>query len=253
MVDYINKDWLEKASTADPKVLMKEQQVLLNKPFFFEGTNGRAVLLVHGWTSTSYEVRRLGEFLHLKGYTVYGPLLSGHGTSHTDLVGKTAQGWIDDVKEAHTKLKKNHQQVFVGGTSIGGSLAMILAQEGFDVSGLILMATPYEFRFERFSYWATKLASKFKKYNRKFYPPTFGSRTTVTRLISYQKYPYDSVFEAYKLIQKSRDDLEKVVVPCFILQSSHDHIIRDYSIDKIYSGISSKIKKKKLVDKTYQQ
>jgi len=45
---------------ADPDLLYKEERHLANQPFYFEGTNGKAVLLVHGWTSTPYEVRRLG-------------------------------------------------------------------------------------------------------------------------------------------------------------------------------------------------
>ncbi len=70
---------------ADPELLYKEERHLVNQPFYFQGTNGKAVLLIHGWSSVPYEVRRLGVYLYENGYTVSGPLLSGHGTVPKDL------------------------------------------------------------------------------------------------------------------------------------------------------------------------
>ena len=39
-----------------------------------------ACLLLHGFTSSPYEMRLLGEYLGREGYTVSIPLLPGHGT-----------------------------------------------------------------------------------------------------------------------------------------------------------------------------
>ena len=183
---------------ADPKLLYKKQRHLVNQPFFFVGNNGKGVLLVHGWTSTPYEVRRLGEYLHGAGYTVLGVQLTGHGTVPKDLESVKWQQWNQDITAGYEKLKLTCEMVYVGGTSIGASLAMIFAKEQPDIAGLILMATPYKMRLERTGLFGAKILMLFKnKYRRKFYPPTFGLSTTVTRLISYQTYPVSSVLEAY--------------------------------------------------------
>ena len=42
----------------------------------------------------------------------------------------------------------------------------------------------------------------FKKYKKKVYPPTFGSRKTITRIISYQTYPIKNVMELDSAICK---------------------------------------------------
>ena len=85
---------------ADPELLYKEELHLIDKPFHFPGTNGKAVLLIHGWTSTSYEVRRLGSYLNENGYTTYGPMLRGHGTVSTDLENVKWTDWLDDTEIA---------------------------------------------------------------------------------------------------------------------------------------------------------
>ena len=51
----------------DPKQLYQEEKALLKEPFYFSGTNGKAVLLLHGWTSVPYELRRLGKYLNENG------------------------------------------------------------------------------------------------------------------------------------------------------------------------------------------
>ena len=48
--------------------------------YFWPGTSGTGVLLIHGFTGTPAELRELGEILHKRGHTVQGLLLSGHGT-----------------------------------------------------------------------------------------------------------------------------------------------------------------------------
>ena len=43
------------------------------------------IVLSHGFTATTTEVRLLAKALHEKGYTVAGPLLPGHGTRYQDM------------------------------------------------------------------------------------------------------------------------------------------------------------------------
>jgi carboxylesterase len=236
---------------ADPKLLYKEEMHLTNKPFFFPGTNGRAVLLIHGWTSTPYEVRRLGIYLNENGYTVHGPMLTGHGTMPKDLENVKWSQWVKDVQKAYDDLKGDHEEVYVAGTSIGANLAVLLAAQKTDVSGLVLMAMPYKVRMERTVVFAAKINRLFQKYKHKFYPPTFGLSTTITRLIAYQSYPIDSAIETFNLVRYVRSLVSQVNQPCLIMQSTNDHVVSKNSLEKIYAHIGSSIKQKKYIKRAY--
>lgn len=236
---------------ADPNLLYEGDRHLINEPFFFQGGNGKAVLLIHGWTATPYEVRRLGMYLNENGYTASGPMLRGHGTTPKDLEGVKWTDWIKNIEASYDELKKNHEKVYIAGTSIGGSLALILAKKKPDISGLVLMATPYKIKIEKIVILFAKLSRLFKKYNRKYYPPTFGLSTTITRLIAYQTYPIDSALETFNLVKKSRENLGEIKQPCFVIQSSSDHVVARKSLENIYNKISSQIKEKKYIKRAY--
>ena len=235
---------------ADPEALYEKDQERLGQPFHFPGTNGKAVLLIHGWTSVPYEVQRLGIFLNEKGYTVTGPLLTGHGTQAKDLLDVQWEEWRRDVTKSYHELKKNHEQVYVVGTSMGANLTAMLAADNPEISGVVLMAMPYNFKRERLFFLVT-IISWFKKYSKKYYPASFGRPGMITRKVSYQTYPLKSVLEVFKLVKNSRLILSKINQPCLIMQSASDHIVTRNSLEKIFSGVSSKIKRKKYIQKAY--
>jgi carboxylesterase len=241
---------------ADPKLLYVEERHLVNKPFFFVPEDGKgndkAILLVHGWTSTPYEVRRLGKFLFENGYTVLGIQLTGHGTVPKDLEAVAWEDWLGDVERGYAELKKTCDKVYIGGTSIGGDLALLFAEQQSDVAGLVVMATPFAMRSEKIALFLVNMMLRFKMhYRKKYYPPTFGLSTTITRLISYQEYPVKSVLEAFKIVREMRKNITKVTQPTLIMQSTHDHIVEKNSAENIYAGIRSEIKKKIYIEKAY--
>jgi len=249
VVNIIKK--AKSALLADPKLLYEEESGLIKKPFYFSGNNGKAVLLLHGWTTVPYEVLRLGKYLNKNGYTVYGPLLRGHGGVPSDLEGIIWEDWMCDANRAYEKLAEDYEKIYIAGTSLGANLATMLAKNKNSVSGIVLMAMPYKIKLERITALFAHILKIFKKYNTKFYPPSFGSKATITRLISYQTYPIDSALEVYKLIKICRKELSKIKQPCLILQSNEDHIVTKNSLEKIYEKINSKVKEKKYINKAY--
>lgn len=236
----------------DPKILYSEERHLVSQSFYFSGTNGKAVLLIHGWTSTPYEVRRLGKFLNEEGgYTVLAPMLRGHGTVPKDLEQVGLQEWLGDLTRAYDELKREHQKVFVAGTSIGANLGIFLATQKTDVAGLVLMAMPYRVKLERSAILCARILKLFKNYSTKFYPPTFGVADSITRIIAYRQYPLKSALETFEIIKKTRTLLGQVKQPCFIIQSRHDHVIANNSLEKIFAAIGSVKKEKKYLKKAY--
>src|SRR5690625_2408409 len=81
-------------------------QIIEPKPFTFEGDTDRAVLLLHGFTGNSADVRMLGRFLETKGYTSHAPIYRGHGKSPEELLKYTPDHWVEDSEKAFRHLQK---------------------------------------------------------------------------------------------------------------------------------------------------
>jgi carboxylesterase len=110
------------------------------EPFMLEGTNGRGLLLLHGSGDTPQTLRYLGERLHAAGYTVYAPLLPGHGCSPRAFIRVSAAAYREAAHEALQTLRARTPWVGVVGLSMGGAIAVQLAAESPDVRVLVLLA-----------------------------------------------------------------------------------------------------------------
>lgn len=212
---------------------------IINKSFHFKGTNDTCVILVHGWTSTPYEMRVLGEQLNGEGFGVDAPLLSGHGTKPELLEHVTWHDWVKDIDRAYNRVKKQYKKVYIGGMSMGGNLALHVAERNPQVDGVILMSTPYNMRFEKFGFCAARVTQQFIQYKRKYYPRLWKAQPSITQLISYQYYPISSAFEAFKAIKNSLTYLENIKQPIFVIQPEHDHLVSRKSVQKFYNKVGS--------------
>ena len=206
---------------------------------------------MHGWSSTPYEMRALGEFLHGHGYTVYAPLLAGHGTVPEDLENVHASDWQEDVDRAYKKISQLCDSVFVGGMSLGGSLAMHFAKEHSDIGGLILMGTPYKVRYQAVGSKIYRAVMLIKKYKHKKYPKVIGADTCMTQVLSYQKYPMENAYRAFQFTKNATKELNKISVPTMIIQSRDDHIIARGSMKRLAKELGSDIVEKKKIKNAY--
>lgn len=109
--------------------------------FLLAGTNGAAVLLLHGFNDTPQSMRHLAERLHAAGYTVHAPRLPGHGCALPELARRArATMWRRTVASAYAALGARHSRVFVCGQSMGGALATILAAGHREMPAVALLA-----------------------------------------------------------------------------------------------------------------
>ncbi len=109
------------------------------RSFYLEGSE-TAVLLLHGFTATTVEVRGLAEAIHRHGIAVSAPLLPGHGTDPEAMHSVTWRDWADTVEKAYLDLADRFSRVFVGGESLGGLLALYLAERHESIAGNLLYA-----------------------------------------------------------------------------------------------------------------
>ena len=79
-------------------------QIKLPEPFFFEEGN-RAVLLLHGFTGNSSDVRQLGRYLQRKGYTSYAPQYEGHAAPPEEILSSSPFVWFKDALDGYDYIK----------------------------------------------------------------------------------------------------------------------------------------------------
>ena len=105
-----------------------------------EGSPG--VLLLHGFGDTPQTLALLARRLHKSGYSLYAPLLPGHGRDMAAFDKSRASDWIDAAKSAFVEMRTRHDSVSVVGLSMGGALAVLIAAELDEIAALVLIA-PY--------------------------------------------------------------------------------------------------------------
>ncbi|MDQ3612494.1 MAG: alpha/beta fold hydrolase, partial [Actinomycetota bacterium] len=97
-------------------------------------------LLCHGFTGTTQSIRPWAEHLAAAGLTVKAPRLPGHGTRWQDLNGTGFADWYAELERSFDDLLGRCESVFVMGLSMGGTLALRLAELRADrVAGLVVV------------------------------------------------------------------------------------------------------------------
>jgi carboxylesterase len=98
------------------------------------------VLLCHGFTGSPQSLRPWAEYLADAGLTVSLPRLPGHGTTWQEMARTRWEDWYAEVDRAFDELRPATDEIFVMGLSMGGCLALRLAElQGQAVSGLVLV------------------------------------------------------------------------------------------------------------------
>ena len=217
---------------------------------FVQASTDKGVLLLHSYTSNPLEFKELAQFLIKKGFTVYAPLLPGHGTHPDDLIGKTLEDWHRSVEQAYDYLAKRVRRVYVVGNSFGGNLAIHLAAQRHPaLVGLISLGTPVRVRWQRLSKFLIALMHRVKKYH----VVHFRDQQLVAQLKSkgiYPLMPLKSLQQFFSGLDLTVQKLARVTVPALVVQSSRDRVTDPRSAEWIYQHLGTEKKELLWVDGT---
>src|SRR2546423_5655955 len=187
------------------------------RPFRIHG-GVRGCLLIHGFAGTPPEMRGLGQFLAAGGYDVMGPLLAGHGLTPEAMASTRWPDWVRSAETALNELRRDCAEVFVGGQSLGATLALHLAATHPEVSGVITMAamgSPAYFRD-----WRIRVIRGLKYVVRWHVPGTdsdLGDPDAVRRLHSYARRPTVCIESLMQLLRVVERELPRVKAPALIM------------------------------------
>jgi carboxylesterase len=199
------------------------------------GTTGRAILLIHGFTSTPGSLADWARGLHqATGDTVAVPLLPGHGTRWEDLNRVTWQDWEGAVLAAFDVLASTHQSVAVGGLSLGGALAVLVAARRPQTSALVLV---------NHLMWLGNPALFLAPLVKRLTPSMVAVAGDVKKPgvwePAYDRVPTGGVDQFRRLLKVVRPLLPKIVVPTLLFKSREDHVIPVASTLKTIARLGS--------------
>ncbi|KXY37608.1 carboxylesterase [Bacillus cereus] len=206
------------------------------KPFTFEGGD-RAVLLLHGFTGNSADVRMLGRFLEKKGYTCHAPIYTGHGVPPEELVHTGPEDWWKDVMNAYQHLKdQGYEKIAAVGLSLGGVFSLKLAYT-LPILGVVPMCAPMYIKSEEIMYQGIlAYAREYKKREQK------SPERIEQEMFEFKQTPMNTLKALQELIRDVRNNVDMIYAPTFVVQARHDEMINTDSANIIYNGVESTLK-----------
>lgn len=205
------------------------------EPFSHTGSTEIAVLLCHGFTGTPASLRGWGEHLAEAGFTVRCPRLPGHGTTWQECNRTRWTDWYGCVRREFADLEKQCESVFVFGLSMGGTLALRLAEDLADaVAGLVLVNP---------SVLTLRQGAKLLPLLGGMVPSVKGiagdiAKPGVTEL-AYHRTPVRAAASLAELWTLVRRDLPTVTQPLLLLRSAVDHVVEPVNARVIADNVRS--------------
>jgi len=203
-----------------------------NLPFLLAPTGPRrgAVILVHGFTASPWEMRLLGEALAKEGYAALGIRLPGHGTCPEDLERRCYEEWLSAVERGQDLLAPEGGPVYGIGMSTG---ALLLLAASRPLAGLVLLS-PF-LRLRHRLAWATVLLRHFKKFQ----------QHPVKRDLAgfyYDRRPLNGIYQIGRLIRRVRSRLPQVTTPTLLISAGGDRTVDAKSAREIFQQLASRRK-----------
>lgn len=181
------------------------------------------MLFCHGFSGSPASVRDWAEYLAAQGAAVACPLLPGHGTSWQQMAITTHQDWYSVLPPALDWLRQRSRMLVVAGLSMGGSLALRVAQqEQVDAVVLVNPSIGSDAPIYRFAGLLSKVLPTATGVGDDIKAPGVSEP-------AYDRAPLAAVASMRQLWQLVETDLELVQQPVLLFTSRVDHVVDGYS------------------------
>ena len=192
-------------------------------------------------------MRPWGELLAQRSWTVRVPRLPGHGTRWQDMNITRWQDWYSEADRNLRELSSRCDRVFVGGLSMGGSLALRLAQEHPQaISGLVLVnPSVHTERLDRHLLPVVKhLVGSFPGISNDIAKPGVDE-------IPYNRTPLKAAASLMEMWSVIKRDIASVHQPLLLFRSAQDHVVEPSNAEWILSHIHSSDVEEVVLDNSY--
>jgi carboxylesterase len=220
--------------------------------------------MLHGFLGSPISSRPLATYLSDQGITVHCPLLPGHGEFPDKLNQIPHEAWIDEAKEALMEIRKECDEVFLMGHSMGSILCAYLYNKYSDFRGVTMLAPVYKvpsrainlLRILRYIMpWFYPL--KYRKMRGLVYErlhdfdPTldFDDPTVKKKLPKMTRVPTSGIDEMRKVIDMGRTLWSRLDAPTLVFQGLEDVAVDPRDTKKIMQLLPNQDKQLLLFEK----
>jgi carboxylesterase len=200
----------------------------------YRADGGRiGVLLSHGFTGSPASMRPWGEDLAARGLTVRVPLLPGHGTTWQQMNHTTWQDWYGHLDRELDALRAECDHVVVAGLSMGGALALRLAeQRPGDVDAVVVVNPAIDsgdprLRLVPLLQWVVPsldaIGGDIKKPG--------------VEEVAYDRTPLKALASMRRLWRDVRTNLSAIDCPVLFFRSVDDHVVDARSLAAVRDGL----------------
>jgi carboxylesterase len=185
------------------------------------------VLLCHGFTGSPQSLRPWAEYLADAGLSVSLPRLPGHGTTWQEMARTRWEDWFAEVNRAFDELQSRSDEIFVMGLSMGGCLALRLAElHEKAIRGLVLVNP--SITADSALLFASVRVLKF------FVPSVKGIASDIKKPGSveagYDRTPLKAAASLPGLWQTTQQHLAELTQPVLVFHSKTDHVVGPASL-----------------------
>lgn len=219
-------------------------KIIKPKPFTFEA-GPRAVLLLHGFTGNSADVRMLGRYLEKHNYTSHAPIYRGHGLTPEELIEATPEEWWEDVQQGMKHLRElGYEEIAVAGLSLGGVLGLKLAYSE-NIKAIITMCSPMAFNNEK------QLTAGFRSFAKEYKQLERKDDQTIEKEVDDLLKNSDRLFhDLGDFIAEVKEQVNTIYTPTMVVQARKDEMIDTQSAPFIYENVESDVKEIKWYEKS---
>lgn len=205
------------------------------------------VLVLHGFTGNPVSLRPLAESLAREGFAVELPLLPGHGTTWKAMQRTTWRDWADEAAAGLDRLAAVSRARVAVGLSMGGTLALHLAEtRGADLAGIALVNPSVHSADTRLR------AVPVVQY---LVPsaPSIGNDIALPGgdERAYPRVPLRALASLLQFQRRVRADLGRVRVPTLVFTSRADHVVDPANSTLVMEGIAAPEREQVWLERSY--
>lgn len=205
------------------------------------------VVLQHGFTGSPKSMKPWAKFLAKNGYSVSVPRLPGHGTTWQEMNKTRWTDWYAETSRAFDELRSKCDQVFIMGMSMGGALALRLAEErGDQVAGLVLINP---------ALFTLRMDRHLLPYLRHIVPAFPGISNDIKKPGqnegAYDRIPLQAAYSMSQLWSTTMKDIGSVNQPILVFTSRDDHVVENENSGWIMQHVPSANRRQLFLENSY--
>ncbi|WP_283133768.1 alpha/beta hydrolase [Rhizohabitans arisaemae] len=195
------------------------------EPYHHEGGEV-GVLLCHGFTGTPQSLRPWAEYLAEAGLTVALPRLPGHGTTWREMARTRWEDWYAEVEREFGELRGKCVDIFIMGLSLGGCMALRLAERhGDSIRGVVVVNPSLRPDSPLFK------VAMLMKFLVPSIPGVAGDiKKEGVAELAYERVPVKAAATLPKLWSITAAELGKITQPVLVFHSPDDHVVKPESV-----------------------